>query len=80
MKKKIGLHRPFANLSFFVSPTTELEVGNIIKIFKDNSAGWDDRRPGIIKIVKEYITNPLTHICHLSFSTGVFPFIRVEML
>ena len=59
--------------SFYISPTTELEVGNIIKIFKDNSAGWDDLRPGIIKVVKEYITNPLTHICNLSLSTGVFP-------
>ena len=54
-------------------PVTEEETSKIIASFKDNSAGWDELKPVIMKNIKHCIAKPLTHMCNLSFKTGVFP-------
>ena len=58
---------------FDLEPVTENELLKIISNFSDSSAGWDDLKPSMIKKIKHPIAIPLTHICNLSFNTGVFP-------
>ena len=59
--------------TFTINAVTDTEVANIIGNFNDNAAGWDDLGPKIIKGIKYYVKLPLTHICNLSFASGVFP-------
>jgi hypothetical protein len=59
--------------SIFLEPATENEVFCILKNLKDNAPGWDEFKPGIIKLVSEQIKFPLTHICNLSLTNGQFP-------
>ena len=60
------------NECFYVMPVTDEETAKIIASFKDSSAGWDELKPVIMKNIKHCIAKPLTHICNLSFKTGVF--------
>ena len=59
--------------SFFINPVVSQEVINIIKIMPDKSPGHDDLRVSMIKLIVDSIANPLTHICNLSFITGIVP-------
>ena len=59
--------------SIFLNPVTESETEKRLGLMKDSSAGWDDIKPSLMKNIKCNIKTPLTHICNLSFSTGVFP-------
>ena len=61
------------NECFYVMPVTDEETAKIIASFKDSSAGWDELKPVIMKNIKHCSAKPLTHICNLSFKTGVFP-------
>ena len=58
---------------FYLEPVTENELLKIISNFSDSSAGGDDLKLSMIKKIKHHIAIPLTHICNLSFNTGVFP-------
>ena len=58
---------------FAINPVSDNEILKLIGDLKDSASGWDGLRPNMIKHVKEHIKLPLTHICNLSFSTGVFP-------
>lgn len=60
--------------SLLMQPPDESEVSNIIQLLKENTAEGVDQISA--KIIKRYIhilTTPITHICNLAFSTGVFP-------
>ena len=59
--------------TFTINTVTDVEVAKIIGSFNDSAARWDDLRPKTIKDIKDYIKLPLTHICNLSFTSGVFP-------
>ena len=59
--------------TFTINAVTDTEVANIIGNFNDSAAGWDDLRPKIIKGIKDYVKLPLTHLCNLSFVSGIFP-------
>ena len=59
--------------SMYLNPVTENEVEKILGNLKDSAAGWDDIKPNLVKMVKSYIKTPLTHICNLSLSQGIFP-------
>ena len=59
--------------SMFLSPATETEIVNIVHKFKNKMSGYDEINMFLVKNVIEYIAGPLTHICNLSFLTGVFP-------
>ena len=54
-------------------PVTEEETTKIIASFKDSSVGWDELKTVTMKNIKHCIAKPLTHLCNLSFKTGVFP-------
>ena len=58
---------------FAIQPVSDNEILKLIGDLKDSASGWDELRPNVIKHVKEHIKLPLTHICNLSFITGVFP-------
>ena len=60
--------------SFFLSPTDECEIESVINNFKSDSApGLDGLNNRLIKEIKQFIIAPLTVICNLTFTTGVFP-------
>jgi hypothetical protein len=58
----------------FLTPTTEMEVTDIIKgLGNKKSTGIDDIPEFIIKKCYPRVTNALTYIINLSFSSGYFP-------
>jgi hypothetical protein len=60
--------------SMFLTPTTEMEVVEIIKgLGNKKSTGIDDIPEFIIKKCYPRIATALTHIVNLSFSSGCFP-------
>ena len=59
--------------SMSLSPVTENEVSSLIKNLKNIAAGWDDLATKQMKIVSQYISRPLTYLCNLSMTKGVFP-------
>lgn len=60
--------------SFYMNPTDENEVSNIILDLKpDSSPGLDKCTPLLIKLIRESILKPLTHIFNLSLASGIFP-------
>ena len=61
------------NHFFCVQATCEAEIEKILGYLKNSSAGWDDILPQHIKLVKQHIREPLSHICNRSFLTGIFP-------
>ena len=61
------------NNTFSLAPVTENEICKIIGPFKDSAAGWDGIKSGTVKHIKEIICIPLTHICNISFASGIFP-------
>jgi hypothetical protein len=55
-------------------PTTETEIKSKIHSLKTKiSSGYDGLASKIIKGCASLISNPLTHICNHSLSTGIFP-------
>ena len=61
--------------SMFLYPVVEEEVLKVSNscLKPNKSAGSDNLKPGIIRLVIHLIVKPLTHIFNLSFTTGVFP-------
>ena len=49
------------------------EVKEIVLSLKETATGYDDIGAVFLKMSAEYIGNPLSHICNLSFLEGVFP-------
>ena len=52
---------------------TENEIGQLIKSLKDTTAGFDDLNSMCLKLSSQFLLKPLTHICNLSISQGIFP-------
>ena len=60
--------------SFFINPTDELEIINLIDNLCSNKATGPHSIPtDILQLIKFNIATPLTMIINLSFSTGVYP-------
>lgn len=60
--------------SIFLSPIAEGEIITLLQALNTNiSAGHDDLKPAPIKAVSRLISAPLTHICNISLSQGIFP-------
>ena len=59
--------------SFFLDPVTKLEVTDIYRNIKTNSAGYDNLSRNLINDVFSILAESLTHIINLSFQTGVVP-------
>ena len=59
--------------TIFLTPEYNLKVENIILSLKNSATGHDDIGASLLKLSSEHIVAPLTHICNLSLSEGVFP-------
>ena len=59
--------------SIYLAPVSENEIGHLIKSLKDTIVGFDDLNAMCIKISSQFLVKPLTHICNLSLSQGIFP-------
>ena len=59
--------------SIYLAPVSENEIGQLIKSLKDTAAGFDDLNAMCLKISSQFLVKPLTHICNLSLSQGIFP-------
>ena len=61
--------------SLFLFPVTENEVIKVAsRCLKPNkAAGYDHFKPSIIGNVIHLLAPPLTHICNISLSNGIFP-------
>ena len=61
-------------ITMFLEGVEESELINIVRNFKNKkSAGYDKIDMVIVKKVISTIVTPLTHICNMSFNSGVFP-------
>ena len=58
--------------SLFLNPVTETEVLNCMQKLKKSSAGHDEIKPEIIKLIPS-VAYPLTHIINLCFQQSIFP-------
>lgn len=60
--------------SFFITPTTENEIIQVVKNLKNKkSSGIDNFTVSCIKYISREIAPVLTHIINLSFEHGIFP-------
>ena len=58
----------------FLEPTTEVEIEEELKIMNINkSPGYDDINIKTIVSCAKQISKPLTHMCNLSFLSGIIP-------
>lgn len=76
---------PFCNLIYNNSVTTQLnsfvlldtcdeEVAGIISNLKtDCATGWDGISAKVLKLIKDVVTPPLTHIINACMNRGIFP-------
>ena len=59
--------------TIYLSPVTPSEVISIMGSCKDSSPGFDDIKISPLHCVFQHIANPLSYICNLSLTHGVFP-------
>ena len=64
---------PPVPFSFYLRPTTSVEISNIITTMKKKSPGYDDVNISIIKECKEVVIPFLEYIINKSFVLGCFP-------
>ena len=66
----------------FIEPVTEYELKIEINNLNENkSAGHDEVRAKMIKMITENIMKPLTYIYNLSFQTGKIPnFLKLAII
>ena len=59
--------------TIYLEPVTENEINTLIKALKDTVTGFDNMNSMSLKISSETLIKPLTHICNLSLTQGIFP-------
>ena len=60
--------------TFQSNPTTTTEIENIIKTLKpQNSHGYDENSPKLLKITAPFISSPLNYIRNEVITKGIFP-------
>ena len=59
--------------SIYLEPVTEKEINTLINVLKDTATGFDDMNSMSLKISSEILVKPLTNICNLSLTQGIFP-------
>ena len=58
----------------FIKPTNVYEIKKIIsELHSGKSPGYDGFSAKVIKAISEFVCEPLSHICNLTFVTGSFP-------
>lgn len=74
LNRQVYLPQMSPKLSFFFQPTDENEIKNTINELRAESApGIDLISAHLLIKCQDYLAKPLTHICNLSISQGVFP-------
>ena len=63
---------PLVN-SIFLSQVTHAEISTILNTLKNGAPGYDEINACLLKQISHCIVDPLTHVCNLSFSEGIFP-------
>ena len=58
--------------SIYLEPVIENEINTLIKVLKDTATGFDNMNSMSLKISSETLIKPLTHICNLSLTQGIF--------
>ena len=70
-KEYLGPHR---DETFFLSPVTTSEVNSLIgTLDRSKASGYDDLTVRLLVDARDYVSEPLSYILNLSFSTGIFP-------
>ena len=59
--------------SMYLESVTEKEINTLISALKDTATGFDGMSSMSLKISSEILVNPLTNICNLSLTQGIFP-------
>ena len=59
--------------SIFIEQVGQAEIAKIINELKCSSPGWDAISAKIVKRTHQSFITPLTHVCNLSITKGVFP-------
>ena len=59
--------------SFYLSPTSPVEIFNCLNKLKNSSSGHDKLKPEIIKIISDHISLPLSFIFNMCFEQSIFP-------
>ena len=72
-KSPLNYLRGSVSETIFLSPVTENEIGKLLLSLKNTASGYDDINSMSLKLCSQYVTQPLTHICNLSLTYGVFP-------
>ena len=63
---------PLVN-SIFLTHVTNAKICEILKSLKNGAAGHDEINAMSLNVVSSLITEPLTYVCNLSLTQGVFP-------
>ena len=60
--------------TFFIAPVTESEIIKVVNGFKNKtSKDCDEMSMHLVKNIINLVCVPFSHICNLSFASGVFP-------
>ena len=59
--------------SIYLEPVTENQINTLIKALKDTATGFNNMNSMSLNISSETLVKPLTHICNLSLTQGIFP-------
>ena len=57
----------------YLNPVTHEEIKQILFSLKNSATGWDDIGASILKLSSESIVQPLSVVCNISLSEGIFP-------
>ena len=66
------LKQPLFNF-LTLDPVTESELHLIFTSLKNAAPGYDEIKIEPLKLVLEFIAEPLSYLCNLSFNQGIFP-------
>ena len=61
------------HMSFFIDPTNETEIINVINHLKEGAPGRDEIVARNLKCISDSIAYPLAQVANLSFQQGIFP-------
>ena len=63
-----------AKHNLFLTPVNEEEVIGVVKIWESKtSTDYENISMTVVKKIIKCIAKPITYICNLSFSNGIFP-------
>ena len=57
----------------FLAPVTQEDIKLKMKSLNDTATGYGEINAMSLKLVNQFITQPLTHLCNLSLTKRVFP-------